>query len=696
MNRQADSLLAVRDAMLRGDWSAAASLLEAAVEASPADARAWGLLGKCRRELRRFSRAEEALQRSLALDPNLLASRREMALLRRDFGDVDAAVSELAALTRLLPDDVSLWWYLACIDAPKHPGMALEALAQVRRLRPEDLEPACFEGQLLYRLGKVPEARARAEWVLQRDPEHFDGLSLLYGTLAATGSEGPRRLDIARRLATRAPSGERLLTLSQELYAVGEFAEARAAVESAAATAPDFLPARWALFQSPESPVPFDDAAAERLRRRWSEGLAWFEAVDFSQPANKLEVWGCVGQSTAFYRHYLEDDIDEQRRYGALVAHMMESIDPGSAPRPMRTRRRIGFCSAYFRFHTVTRLFAPFIEALADRGFDLEVFALDGLGDGWDERLRAVATVHAEGRDGPGWRKLIAGRELDVLVYPEIGMHPLPAGLAAIRLAPVQVVLWGHPVSTGLPTIDYLLSPDAMEPVDAQQSYSERLVRLPGVGHGLQDRDYPQPVPVELAPPHAGRIDLLCAQTVYKLLPAQDELFARILAGLPEACLHLTVDDRPVVRDWLRERMAPVLRRHGVDPDRQLLLHGFFDFPRFLGLADACRLNLDSIGWSGGMSAIDLLSRGMPVLTLEGPTMRTRQTAALLRRLELPELIAADADDYVARAVALARDEAKLAGLRSRITGNRERLFASPQTLDALADFLASVTPLPA
>ncbi len=693
MSLPSDPLLAVREPMLRGDYAAAAARLEAHLEASPNDARAWGLLGRCRRELRRFSRAEEALQRSLQLDPGLLASRRELALLRLDFGDAAAAMSALEALTRVLPDDVSLWWDLARIEAPKFPDLALRSLGQVRRLRPQDAEPACFEAQLLLRLGQVADARERAEWVLRQQPDHLDALEVLYWSLAATGSEAPRRLDIARRLASAAPTAERLLNLSQELYAAGEFAQARSAVESAHALAPDFLPARWAMFQSPETPAPEDEAAAARFRQRWREGLERFEQIDFLEPANRLEVWGCVGQSTAFYRHYLEDDLDEQRRYGTLVARMMQAIDPGTAPRPLRKRRRIGFCSAYFRFHTVTRLFAPLIEGLAAHDFELEVFALDGFDDGWEARLGAVARLHADGRDGPGWRRLIAGRELDVLVYPEIGMHPLTAGLAAIRMAPVQVALWGHPVSTGLPTIDYLLSPAAMEPDNAQRAYSERLVTLPGIGHGLRDSEYPEPAAVALAAPDPGRIDLLCAQTVYKLLPRQDALFAAILAALPEACLHMTVDDRQPVREWLHARMAPTLRRQGADPGRQLRMHGFFDFPRFLGLADACRLNLDSMGWSGGMSAIDLLSRGMPVLTLEGPTMRTRQTAALLRRLEVPELIAADADDYVAKAVRLARDDAALAALRTRIRAQRSRLFGSPETLAALADFLAAVTP---
>jgi CRISPR-associated protein Csy1 len=145
------------------------------------------------------------------------------------------------------------------------------------------------------------------------------------------------------------------------------------------------------------------------------------------------------------------------------------------------------------------------------------------------------------------------------------------------------------------------------------------------------------------------------------------------------------------VRDWLLARMTPTLRACGADPERQLRIHGFLPLPQFLGLASACRLNLDSIGWSGGMSALDLLGEGLPTLTLEGRSMRTRQTAALLQRLDVSELIAENPDEYVEKAVALAGDDHRLQHLRQRILAARHRLFADPSTLAALADFLATV-----
>ena len=81
-----------------------------------------------------------------------------------------------------------------------------------------------------------------------------------------------------------------------------------------------------------------------------------------------------------------------------------------------------------------------------------------------------------------GWARAIGDAQLDALIYPEIGMDALTTQLASLRLAPVQAATWGHPETTGLPTIDLYLSADGLEPADADGNYSERLVRLPNLG----------------------------------------------------------------------------------------------------------------------------------------------------------------------------------------------------------------------
>jgi len=481
-----------------------------------------------------------------------------------------------------------------------------------------------------------------------------------------------------------------------ECFSGFRFREGHQALDEAMRRDPGFLAARWLTFQYPLDPSPASEAEQRAFVQRWREGMRWFESQDFRRPELAAQVWGCVGSVTPFYLHYIEDAVPEMRRYGRLVARMMAALDPGLPPRPLRQgRRRIAVVSAHFREHTVARLFLPLFEGLDRERFEVHFLDLEPGAADWQARLQAAGTRHAGPRPAPQWRALLAALAPDLIIYPEIGMHPMHQGLAALRLAPVQACLWGHPVTTGLPTIDYALVPDALEPGDAADHYHEALVRLPGLGHGLP----PAPAraladaPEGLRRDGPGSLEILCAQAAFKLLPAQDAVFAGILRALPLARLHLT----PLVGEEhiseLRARMRPAFEREGVDMDARVLTHALMPLERFQALAAACDFGLDTLGWSGGMSALDLLPQGLPIVAVEGPTMRSRQTAALLKWLDTPELIARDATDMERVAQRLGSDGDLRQRLRSRLRERAPRLYASGDTQQAFADFLATAQP---
>jgi protein O-GlcNAc transferase len=501
----------------------------------------------------------------------------------------------------------------------------------------------------------------------------------------------PERRALAAAIAQGSRDPLEWMQFAFEAFSGYDFPAGHAALDQTSRLDPGFLPAHWLRLQYPHHVAPESAAEADAFRQRWAAGIAAFERLDFTAPQWRPQVWGCVGSCTAFYRHYLDEDcLDGQRRYGALLARMMAALDPGLPPRPLRAgRRRVLFCSPYFYQHTVARLFLPLIEALDADRLDIHCLHFGADHDAMTARARRIGSFHGGPREAPAWRQLIAELASDLIVYLDLGMHPLPQALAALRLAPVQAMLWGHPVSSGLPTIDWVLSPDAMEPADADGHYSERLLRLPGLGHGL---DPAEPLPAAAV---AGEepLELLCAQSVYKLMPAQDRLFARIVAGLPGSRLNLIPHPAPEVQAWLRERMRPAFAAAGLDIDQRVVMHGYRPLPEFLALAGRCALNLDSIGWSGGMSALDLLRLGLPTVTRPGRVMRSRQTAALLERLGLAELVVDSDDAYVALAIELGRDPARRAALGARLRQGLPRLDDRTAVATALQDFLLGIQP---
>ena len=67
----------------------------------------------------------------------------------------------------------------------------------------------------------------------------------------------------------------------------------------------------------------------------------------------------------------------------------------------------------------------------------------------------------------------------------------------------------------------------------------------------------------------------------------------------------------------------------------------------------------------------DALWAGLPVLTAPGPNFASRVGASLLTAVGLPELICPSRQAYVAMAVELALDPARMGALRQKLAQNR-------------------------
>ena len=278
------------------------------------------------------------------------------------------------------------------------------------------------------------------------------------------------------------------------------------------------------------------------------------------------------------------------------------------------------------------------------------------------------------------------------MIYPAIGMDHLSYQLAALRLAPVQATSWGHPETTGLPTMDYYLSGDAFEPSNAQMNYSEKLVRLPDFGAFVEPlkpkiRDanlsllgLPKDVPL-----------LLCAGAPFKYMPAQDWVWLQIAKGVHEQCrgkLVFFTSSRGSIYLALLARLRKFFAAADVDFDECVCVVPLLERARFFSLLQQSTLMLDTLGFSGFNTALQGLECGLPVLAYEGQFMRGRLASALLRKIDLPELVATSHHDFVQKAIELAADGKRLKKLRSAISKRVKILFRDDASVLALENFL--------
>jgi predicted O-linked N-acetylglucosamine transferase (SPINDLY family) len=355
---------------------------------------------------------------------------------------------------------------------------------------------------------------------------------------------------------------------------------------------------------------------------------------------------------------------------------------------------RVGIVSRYFRAHSVwSALMKGWFQQLDRERFALAAFCL---GPKQNEETHYASSHAARFEQGTRglrqWVKTILGAQPDVLLYPEVGMDPMTVKLASLRLAPVQVAAWGHPETTGLPTMDYYLSGKMFEPTGAQDHYSERLVALPHLGC------FVEPSKVDAIVPEVGAwgIDahaplLLCPGAPFKYAPEHDRIFPEIARRLGRCRLIFFTHRLSGLSEKLRRRLESVFARNGLAFGDFVTFIPWQDKARFFGLMQRADVYLDTIGFSGFNTAIQAVECCLPIVTREGRFMRGRFASGVLKRMGLPELVAQSEEDFIALAVKLARDTQYREHIRSRIAASRQLLFEDLAPIRVLEDFLAKV-----
>ena len=354
-----------------------------------------------------------------------------------------------------------------------------------------------------------------------------------------------------------------------------------------------------------------------------------------------------------------------------------------------RVRRRVGFMSAYFRDHTIGRLNVGRIEHLDKQRFEVTVaFAAHG-GDEMTERFRQAADRFVMlSRDPSSARQQLWELDLDILIFADVGMDALTSTLAYSRMAPIQCVTWGHPDTTGSPTMDYFLSSHLLEIPDAQSHYSEQLVRLPLLATyyerprrsgSTRSRDYFQL--------DANRHIYLCPQTLFKFHPEYDEVLAGILRADSKGEIVLLEGRVP---EWTR-RLQQRWRR--TIPDAAQRVRFLPAQPRddFLSLLECADVVIDPLHFGGGNSSYETLGQGVPLVTLPGDYLRSRITAALYRKMQFEALIAESPQHYVQLALRLAQDRAYRDQITQEICRRRDVLFEDSAEVRCLEEWLDSV-----
>lgn len=639
-----------------GKYAEAASALRLATQIEPLHTSAWFQLGNALSELRSLNEAETAFKKATELDPQ----------------------------------NHEAWNNLG--NTYLHLGKGQEALGALRRahqLQPAHTEIMVNLGYALYTCGLLSEAGPLLEQATKRAPKNVKAWRTL-GQAQMQFKRPEKAIECYNKAVSLNPADASTVRLRSIAYAEqGMVDEARTSIDEITEKLGE-LPPSLQVLKEVTLPVivrnrgEIDEVRARVLRE--TQRLAQ-SGLQIQNPL--AEVGG-----TSFYLAYHRDNEIELQK---SIAQMYLALCPNlawTAPHCLNGKKpgdriRLGVCSAFLNEHTIGKLFSMMIQLLDKEKFEVIVFHTAYKQDAITKRLQ-------ENTDKTVWlsndlfdaRQQVAEAELDALFYTDIGMDPQTYYMAFSRLAPVQFMTWGHPVTTGIPNIDYFLSSTELETPTSDKEYTEKLVRLPDLNTYFLRPSVPERIKdrAGFGLPEEKKL-YCCPQTLFKLHPDFDDGVAELLRKDRNGLLVLIEGKYPSLAKRLKARFE---QSHPDVADRMVFLP-MMPTEDYLSLNIISDAVIDPFYFGGGNSSLEIFAMGRPIVTLPGELLRARITRAEYIQMGYTDLIVDSPEAFVESSYKLANDLDWRRHCREHIHEKAGVLYENRRVVEQLSNWIESV-----
>ncbi len=554
--------------------------------------------------------------------------------------------------------------------------------------------PAYLAARRLYDNGQLAEARASLQRSLQRSPNDVDLNTLMGGVLVELAQPETAIYFLERAVAgdpanisARSVLGEALmrshkleaaekvfrqvvladrtaysnrLNLANILVRKGSLREAQELLREAVALRPDRFDAINNL-----SLLLTECGRAE-------EAVGTVRKHIIARPDDPM-----VSRCLANMLNYLDEDapgerVGAHRAFGQYLfrraAKARAALPPFSNSKDPARRLRIAYMSPDLREHSVAYFVSPLFRHHDRSRFEVYAYSNAASTDKKTEQLKPLVDQWRDiSRMSDTEAAMLARKDqIDIMIDLAGLTNNHRLSVLALGAAPVQMTYCGYPGTTGLPTVDYRLVDQVTDPPGSESQCVEKLLRIPGPGSFScyePPPDMPEPAPWDTsAPVTFGSFNVLS-----KVTPRVLETWARILQETPRSRLILKA--RSLNEPSVAEHFSAALAALGISPDRVELYGLLPSLKDHLALYSRIAIGLDPFPYNGTTTTYEAMWMGVPVITLAGVSHAGRVGTSILTALGEPGLIAANLDQYVAKAVALARQPQKISEYRATLRG---------------------------
>lgn len=617
----------------------------------------------------RLQEAVPCAQRAVALLPGDAQCHNNLGVVLRGMGQLEESERSHRKAIALYQGSANLYAsFAACLFDQQRYAEALDCAEQALKLDPKHTNGLVNCANALGALGRLDEAVECYEHAMLANPDS----SLVLNNLAAIllQKELPAKAEsyLRRSLICNPDDPDALKYLANTLVKMCREDEALACMQRVLAIEPTAIITRLQATLLMPSLMDSRQAIAD-WRARFAQGLAALQAEAFQLTPAHIEK--CRPASFELAYHDADDRplMEALCRFFRSKASVLNVISPHVTEwrAPGNRKIRIGVCSQFIVGHTIGKLYQGLLRHLDRSRFEIVLLhTADAKRDDFRamvdtlvDKVLQLPVIFTE------QQRMIGDEALDVLFYPDIGMGATYF-LAFSRLAPIQVVSWGHPDTTGLDSIDYFVSDTGIEPEGADAHYSERLIclnRLPCFYQPINVPDEVLPRSV-LGLPEQGTL-YGCPQSLFKLHPDFDPILATIAIGDPNGHVVLIEGGENWVAR-LKKRWAitaPILNERVIFLPRQPL-------KRFMMLMAHFDVLLDPPNFGSGNTLYEAMVYGTPIVTWPGRFMRGRIVAGAYRQMGIADApIAQTLADYAPLALALGRDAPRRQAFRQACVG---------------------------
>jgi predicted O-linked N-acetylglucosamine transferase (SPINDLY family) len=500
--------------------------------------------------------------------------------------------------------------------------------------------------------GQYREALKCFDKVLAIAPGHADALNGRGDCLVLLGRHEQAIATYDRLLAIRPNDFHTRSNRASALKSIGRVGDAVAGYDAVLEAAPNYMDA---LFNRGNAYIDLGrpKEAIQDLRRALR-----------LQP-NDTDIHTSLIFALNFDTQSTTDSLQAERAQWAAHLGLSANTNHLNDPSPDR-RLRIGYVSSSFRHQAATYAFGGVIVHHDPEQFEIVCYSDTAEEDDLSPHLRNSAETWRKTADlsDEQLAKLIQKDQIDILIDLVGHMKGNRLRVFALKPAPIQVTAWGEPTGTGLKAVDYLFADPVVVPASERALLAEQVADLPNfLGFWSPD---PLPALRPLPAIERGYVTFGSFNRLAKITDPVLRQWSAILRAVPHS--RLVLKDRLVVDQ--RKIIMGLLAEEGISSDRVTLLDQVGRAAHFEAYCDI-DIALDPFPHGGGMTTLDALWMGVPVVAASGGTISSRLAAATLTAAGLTEFIATDPQRYVELAVNKAGDLGLLAQLRSAL---RDRL----------------------